>query len=517
MKDLNKIRELVVKQDEELKNFIYEFLNINNRNDKADKEINIYDLKYSIEEYVNIDKLDEAKKYLELYKDSLGVEYYSILGSIRLKENKLEEALDLFLEGLKLDEYNIDMLYNMGYLNLILGNLKEGISFFNRCSQLTCDNNLINEINLIKQNIIDTLSKKNYTFVVVGNFNRLDFINYILDKKECFIKINKDSSIDSNRIYVDNEDVKNYDIRPDDIKLIIEYIIRKYDNVVLIFADLYEFDNIKEFRNRAKLVYYKNANYYTDRKYFFERSISLFLEKEVCNNVDFITTSSIEFYSYKKIVEKRKNIYFLDRKIDESMTIKNILNEDYSHNNIEYYVNGKDEYEKYLYKLSFVLNNSVEIENSIHYIYDKYNTEDIYNIYVSILLQNKRFYEIVKLCSESKYCKEGYKLEIKFLYSQQEYDLLEFIINISIGNISLADINSDNELGYRLAILNFEGTKYTAAYKKYKEFIENDSDLLRSPLTNRNISYLKYINQEDDYKIYYKKYKDMVNNFKLDI
>lgn len=517
MKDLNKIRELVVKQDEELKNFIYEFLNINNRNDKVNEEINIYDLKYSIEEYVNSNKFDEAKKYLKLYKDTLGVEYYSILGTVRLKENKLEEALDLFLEGLRLDEYNVDILYNMGYLNLILGNLEEAILFFDRCTQLTCDNNLINEINLIKQNILNTLPKKNYTFVVVGNFNRLDFLEYILDKDDIFIKVTKKGSLDSISLYIDNEGVKNYDVKPDDIKLIIEYIIRKYDNVVLIFSDLYEFDNIKEFKNRAKLVYYSNSNYYTNKKYFFERSVNLFLEKEICNNVDLITTSNIEFYNYKKIIERRNNIYFLDKKINDSMCIKNILYNTYDYKNIENYISEKDEYEKTLYKLSMILDDDIEVENLAHYINDKYNTQDTYNIYLSILLKNKNFDDIIKLCTESEYCKEGYKIEMKFLYKENKYDLLEFITNISIGNISLADVNSDDELDYRLSILNFEGTKYTAAYDKYKKLIENNSNLLRSPLTNRNISYLKYINQEDDYKIYYKKYKEMVNNLRLNI
>ena len=515
MKDLNKIRELVVKQDEELKNFIYEFLNINNRNDKADKEINIYDLKYSIEECINNNKFEEAKKYLELYKESFGIEYYSILGTVKLKQNKLEEALDLFLEGLRLDKYNVDILYNMGYLNLILGNLEEAIYFFDRCTELTEDKKLIEDIKSIKGIVKQKLPKKIYTFVIVGGFNEVDLMNHILDKEEYFIKINKKNDLKSPKLYVDSNGIKNYDVKPDDIKLIIEYILRKHENTVLIFSDLYEFDNIKEFKSRAKLMYYKNVNYYTDKKYFFERSISLFLEKEVCNNVDFITTSNIDFYNYKKIVEKRHNIYFINKEIDENMCIKNILYNTYEYRNIEKYISKKDEYEKSSYILSMILDDDIKIEKLSFYLYDKYNTEDNYNIYISILLKNKKFDKIIKLCSKSIYCKEAYKVEMKFLYKEKKYDLLEFITNISIGNISLADINSDDELYYRLSILNFEGTKYTASYNIYKEIIKSDSDLLNSPLTNRNISYLKYINQEDDYKIYYKRYKELLKDLKV--
>ena len=179
MKDLNKIRELVVKQDEELRNFIYEFLNIDNKNYKIDKEINIYDLKSKIEECINNNKFEEAKKYLELYKESFGIEYYSILGTVKLKQNKLEEALDLFLEGLRLDKYNVDILYNMGYLNLILGNLEEAIYFFDRCTELTEDKKLIEDIKSIKGIVKQKLPKKIYTFVIVGGFNEVDLMNHI--------------------------------------------------------------------------------------------------------------------------------------------------------------------------------------------------------------------------------------------------------------------------------------------------------------------------------------------------
>lgn len=515
MKDLNKIRELVIKQDEELRDFIYEFLNVDNKIDKVNKEINIYDLKYSIEEYINNNKLDEAKKYLELYKDTLGIEYYSIMGTIKLKENKLEEALDLFLDGLRLDEYNVDILYNMGYLNIILDNLEEAISFFDRCVELTEDKNLIEDIKLIKNNIRQKLPKKNYTFVIVGGFNEVDLMNHILDKEEYFIRINKKNEIKSPELHIDGNGIKNYDVNSDDIKLIIEYVIKKYDNVVLIFSDLYEFDNLKIFREKSKLIYYKNINYYTDKKYFFERNINLFLEKYICNEVDFITTSNIEFYTYKKIAEKRENIYFIDKNINKSMNIRSILDEYYSNYNIDTRINKKDEYEKILYKLSMILDYDSKIENLSYYLFDKYNTEDSYNIYLSILLRNKNFDKIIKVCNESKYCKEVYKAEIKFLHEKKEYNLLEFIVNISIGNIFAADVNSSNELSYRLAILNFEGTKYTVAYEKYKEIIESNSYLLNSPLTNRNISYLKYIDQEDDYKIYYKRYKEILDFFKI--
>lgn len=520
MKNLNKIRNLILKQDEELKSIILKYINKSGYN--YTDNYNSYQLEKFIENCINSNELEEAKKYLESYKYNIGYDdkYYSFKGVLYLKENNLEQSLNCFLESLKIDEYNVDSLYNMGYLNILLGNLEEALYFYDRCLSITEDTNILNEIENIKKKIVYNLPDKNFTFLMLGSFNDYNLVDYTRNSGNIFIKVRYSDNINKENLYLDNTNIKNYEVNSNKVELIIEYILRNYDNIVLIYNDINIQDLIIKFKNKIKVIYYQNINYYTDLKYYTNRNVNLFLEKECCKNADLIVTNDINFYNYKKIIENRNNIYFIDKKLHKDATIDRILNEKYFDTNDKYFIRGLENYEEYnqskymmkIFDIGFKNGNIKELEQLCENLYKEYETREIYHIYISILLRNRKFEKIIDTMLKSKYCKKIYLAEILYLYHLKNFSLLEFIINISIHNFSLADVYCDDYIDYRLAILNFEASKYTASYEMYLKMIDSEYNLINSPISNRNIAYLMYMHQNDNYKEYYKNYKVLVGS-----
>ena len=56
----------------------------------------------------------------------------------------------------------------------------------------------------------------------------------------------------------------------------------------------------------------------------------MYLEQVVCNTCEFIFTSDISVYNAKKIIERRNNVYLIDKNIGNEFTVdyifKNIVN-----------------------------------------------------------------------------------------------------------------------------------------------------------------------------------------------
>ncbi len=505
MFNLNEIRELVIKQDKELEELLLSYIKQYN-NEETNNLDNIYydifDLKKSIENYIKNKDFDKALELTEKYKsiNGIDIDYYSMLGTIYLYQNKLESALDNFLKVLEIDDYHIDTIYNMGYMNLLLGNEEEALYFYERCINITENEELIKEL----EETIKLLKKKviKYTFVQIGNDEEDSVFNYI-DNKENLIKIIEKKDLDTPNIYIE-DNIKVYEINKKQNKEILEYILRKYKNVVFIFSSYTKLSLLIPFKERAKLVYYKNENYYTTENDFLNRNINLFLEKECFRDIHFAITNNILVYLYKRYVENRNDIFL----IDNNILIDNIL---YNHYNILDLDKTKlSEYEKDLFELSLLEDKNILY--SVKDMYYKYKTKELYDIYSSLLLNENKYEDLVKLSIESKFIKEVYTLEFLYVYSIKEFELLKFVHYISIGNFALADVDIDNYLDYRIAVINFEITKHKDSYKKYLEIIEKDLFLLSSPMTNRNISYLMYLHQNNDYIKYYKNYKDYLLN-----
>ena len=97
---LNKIRELVLSQEQELEKLIFEYFlqkDITNyHNSSFNKHDKKNEIKLSIEDMISQGNLEKAKELLYKYKEISGKDasYYSIAGIISLNENNIEDAFD---------------------------------------------------------------------------------------------------------------------------------------------------------------------------------------------------------------------------------------------------------------------------------------------------------------------------------------------------------------------------------------------------------------------------------------
>lgn len=512
--NLIKIREFVIRQEREFEEFIKSIL-IENKLDYTNtsdnkKIFDKYTIEFEIERCINEGDFENAKKLADQYQEINGIDsnYYSILGIINVHENKLESALDNFLKGLDIDEYNLDILYNMGYINHIINNLDEALYFYKKCLQLSESENFTNQLNVLVNDISNQIqAKKVYSFVTFNIKNDDIIFNMMGDSKHKIINIVENNKIDEPNLYY-NKNIKVYEVNSKDLESIIEYIIRNNENIAVIISDIYKFSTLIQFKNRIKILYYKNVNYYTDKNNLLEKNVNLFLEKECCRECDFIITNNIEIYNFKKILENRENIYF----INNELTIDTILNGSYNTSNIvlsEF--NNLSQYDSIMYEIATLLHDNVHLLN---YIKDIINNEyeEIMYIYISLLLKNKDYKTIIKFLNENNFCNKVYLAELIYLYDSNNYDLMDFIVYVILGNFALADVDIESDIEYRVAVLNFEATRYDASYNKYTEIINKNMIYLNSPVTNRNISYLMYMNNDDRYKKYYKIYKGLLNS-----
>jgi CDP-glycerol glycerophosphotransferase (TagB/SpsB family)/GT2 family glycosyltransferase len=84
----------------------------------------------TIEDAINGGDIEAAKVLLDEYQDIVGVDAKacSIKSVILMVEQRFEEARQVILEGLKLEPDNSDLLYNMEYLNDLLGQAGQAAS-----------------------------------------------------------------------------------------------------------------------------------------------------------------------------------------------------------------------------------------------------------------------------------------------------------------------------------------------------------------------------------------------------
>lgn len=516
---LNQIRETIIKNDQELDEMIAEYfiqkhlLKKKEEKEKTEKEFDIYKetVKESIEELINENKLSQAKQLLEQYKNLIkdDITIYSMDGIISMQEGNLEEAYECFKQGIQIDKYNVDLLYNMAYINILMGNKEEGVKYYNECLNITKDESLVEEI----KNTINQLNE-----IEKNTSNILTFITLGIDEDDIiFNKLRKQSNnviqvIENNKIQYENkfikDDINIYEVNSNKYSEILEYIIRNNENCVIICGDINKSQIMLNQKNHVKFVYYTNDNIYTDENDYLNHNINIYLEKEVCNKCDLILTNNIIVFIYKRIIEKRNNVYLIDNS-DNDFDITNITSE--ANARIKRKIEETDdEYEKSLYMLASECEN---IENCIEitrYNYDKYRTEEMYQMYLSLLAENKDYINLCALAINSEYCIDVIKVELMYLSALEDYDLIEFIANLSIKNYKKVDEMSSKHLEYKFANYYFELNKFDGAYDKYINVLAQNTSLVNSPLLNRNVAYLMYAMANDEYEIYYDKYKSLI-------
>lgn len=524
---LNQIRETIIKNDQELdemiaKYFIQEHLSKKKEEkEKSEKELDIYikTVKKSIEELINENKLSQAKELLEQYKNIIkdDITIYSMDGIICMQEGNLEDAYEYFKHGLEIDKDNVDLLYNMAYINILRGNKEEAVKYYMECLNITNDEELIEEIkNTINQlNEMEKSTSDILTIITLGIAEDDVIFNKLRKQNNNIIQI-----IENNEIQYENKFIKNginiYEINSNKYSEILEYTIRRHENCVIICGDIDKAQISLNQKDYAKVVYYTNNNIYTDKNDCINHNINIYFDKEMCDNCDLILTNDVMVFNYKTIIEKRNNTYYIDNSETE-FDISNLIGEI----NIKYLMNSHDrlkekitetenEYEKSLYILAAGCENIEDYIEIAKYIYDKYKTEEMYQIYLSLLAENKDYLNLCALAINSEHCSDVIKVELMYLNAAKEYDLIEFIANLSIKNYKKVDEMSDHHLEYKIANYYFELNQFDRAYEKYINVLSQSTKLVNSPLLNRNVAYLMYAMGNDEYEIYYDAYKSLI-------
>lgn len=517
---LNKIRELVLSQEQELEKLIFEYFlqkDITNyHNSSFNKNDKKNEIKLSIEDMILQGNLEKAKELLYKYKEISGKDasYYSIAGIISLNENNIEDAFEKFTKGLNIDNTNSDLLYNIAYLNLVVGNTDEALEYYKRCINNTDDKDLIIEVT----DIIDKLQDKiSHTLITFG-LTKEESMNFKGENR--VIALIENDNLEHENNYEENG-IINYEVNSKKSKDILGYLVRRNKNCIIIFKDIDKIDYINNFKNSAQIAYYQNKNYYTDKSNYLNHNIDMYLEKEVCNTCEFIFTSDISVYNAKKIIERRDNIYLIDENIGNEFTI------DYIFKNIgkyyereledklrEYSKNLDDIYIKSLYLIaaeSNNLNNSIKIAKTIN---DEYKTEESYLLYITLLNQAKDYNNLIINIINSEYIEDIYKAEILYLNSIKNTDLISFIVNIATNNYKMAELQLHDEINYKRALYYFELNKFDLSLNKYKDIQNSESKFINSPLVNRNIAYLLYANRNENYEKFYNFYKELMEIYK---
>jgi len=105
--------------------------------------------KKNIEMLVEQGLLKDAKQLLDEYEKIVpdDVDIYSIRGVIAMIEGDLDEAEEIFKQGLKNQFFNFDLVYNLGYLNEVRGKFITAYRYYYDAHIFASDENSINQVN----------------------------------------------------------------------------------------------------------------------------------------------------------------------------------------------------------------------------------------------------------------------------------------------------------------------------------------------------------------------------------
>lgn len=505
---LNEIKKSILNDDKGLELLLFEYFNQKISNDSNNiKQVfeRKDELKKEIEESIIANDLENAKVLLNEYRNIVGndLSVYSIAGIIEINENNLEKAFEIFSQGLAIDNSNVDLLYNMAQLATIIGEIDSSIYYYNECLKYTNDKSLIEDIESGLKSLYSVPCNNKNTIISL-DLEELECS--LFSQKHNLINIIENINIENEKKYEYDEYIQ-YEVNSTKLMNKIESLIKYNENCILLVKNDYEKNLINKFYGEIKLAYYINENNYTNEMNYFRNSINLFNEKNICNNIDYIITNNIILYNYKKIVECRDNVFFINEKFEFEDKLK--MN-NYFKMQLE---NTDNKYDKLCYLLALEDKNSEKYIELSKYAYEKYDNKEFYYIYISLLNRNKKYKELINVTTNSKYCDDVFKSEILYLYNKNEKELVSFIVNLSIKNYKLADdyLNNINEK-YKLAAYNFEIENRDEAFKIYIDLNKETKKFDNSPMINRNMYHLLYLKGNKDYKKYEDKYNIIINN-----
>jgi GT2 family glycosyltransferase/glycosyltransferase involved in cell wall biosynthesis/Flp pilus assembly protein TadD len=179
--------------------------NVNASINTNEFEVYMKKAKENIEHLINDGRLQEAKEIIIEYEEIVknDVEILSMKGVILISENRLADAQFVMEQGLRIDNYNFDLLYNLGYLHQLKGDFITAIDYFKRSKEVTKNDKQIEcalySIDSIKMEHSEIVNKKHKTSIVILTFNQLEYT------KLCIESIRKYTDADKYElIIVDN-------------------------------------------------------------------------------------------------------------------------------------------------------------------------------------------------------------------------------------------------------------------------------------------------------------------------
>lgn len=141
--------------------------------------------KQRIQELIHNAQFDDAKRDIIQLEDKYGasdVDIITMKASIAVAENNLEEAKRVLLGGLNLAPDDDDILYNLGYVYMLLEDYQQSNYYFEQLLIHSKDNELLNEVDqLVMKNKQHMLKNHPLVSIVILAYNKLDYTKLCIE------------------------------------------------------------------------------------------------------------------------------------------------------------------------------------------------------------------------------------------------------------------------------------------------------------------------------------------------
>lgn len=154
------------------------------------------EIKKNINILMNGNRLEKAKQLLKQYEEIVqnDVEIYSMNGIIAMLEQRNDDAQTIFTNGLKIDNQNVDLLYNLGYLYDSIDQKDKALNCYKQALQYSQDEELRKDLQNLVMDIEhqtderktaknDLIVEKNArkASIVVLTYNNLEYTKLCIE------------------------------------------------------------------------------------------------------------------------------------------------------------------------------------------------------------------------------------------------------------------------------------------------------------------------------------------------
>lgn len=293
----------------------------------------------------------EIVKNEEKYKNNS--KYWNLKGILSLKVKEYYTAINCFNKSIMIDSSCDDVYYNLGYTYEKVGALSEAAIYYGIASRISKDIEMIKELdnkfNDSKFNniyeVAKNLTKK--TFIILSScgwgeiYQRMHHISRSLHKfgndvkyicpamqisiendisinQSVDISLNNVKEVEGVEIYQPLVGVKNNNQLWNNYTQVVQKLLdRSLNNNVIISYLPYQVEVIKKLNGDFYHIY-ECVDDHSDTKYaFWENKSSQIKEGELMNLADSITTTAVNLYLKKRVIENKDNVYLLKNAVNE--------------------------------------------------------------------------------------------------------------------------------------------------------------------------------------------------------